>query len=74
MSITPPPRSGWWHKTAGLLRSFYQDEEAATAVEYGLILGGIAVAILTVMLQLGSELEKIFVTLQQNILEQANKP
>jgi pilus assembly protein Flp/PilA len=39
-----------------LLRSFLVDESAATAIEYGLIAAGIALAIVTVVQNTGSAL------------------
>jgi pilus assembly protein Flp/PilA len=39
-----------------LLRSFLADESAATAIEYGLIAAGIALAIVTVVQNTGSAL------------------
>jgi pilus assembly protein Flp/PilA len=39
-----------------LLRSFLADESAATAIEYGLIAAGIALAIVTVVTNTGSVL------------------
>jgi pilus assembly protein Flp/PilA len=45
---------------AGKLRAFLKDESAATAIEYGLIAAGIAVAIITVTKGLGSKLNTTF--------------
>jgi pilus assembly protein Flp/PilA len=42
------------------LRAFLKDESAATAIEYGLIAAGIAVAIITVTKGLGSKLNTTF--------------
>ncbi len=39
---------------------FMRDETAATAIEYGLIAAGIAVAIITVVAGLGSQLNATF--------------
>ncbi|MBC9877977.1 Flp family type IVb pilin [Bradyrhizobium sp. INPA01-394B] len=39
-----------------LLRSFLADESAATAIEYGLIAAGIALAIVTIVTNTGSVL------------------
>jgi len=39
-----------------VLRSFLADEKAATAIEYGLIAAGIALAIVTVVTNTGSAL------------------
>jgi pilus assembly protein Flp/PilA len=42
------------------LRTFLRDESGATAIEYGLIAAGIAVAIITVVKGLGSKLNTTF--------------
>lgn len=44
---------------AGLIR-FAIDENAATAVEYGLLVAGIAVAIISSVNQLGCDLAMVF--------------
>ena len=43
-----------------LVRRFIDDESGATAIEYGLIAGLIAVAIITALGLLGTSLESIF--------------
>jgi pilus assembly protein Flp/PilA len=43
-----------------LIRKFVNDECGATAIEYGLIAAGIAVAIITVVGTLGSKLNTTF--------------
>jgi len=47
-----------------LIRKFLRDETAATAIEYGLIASGIAVAIIAVTKGLGSKLSTTFSTVQ----------
>jgi pilus assembly protein Flp/PilA len=51
-------------RTAGGLRkaagAFVADEDGATAIEYALIAGGIAVAIITVLFTIGSEVNGKF--------------
>lgn len=42
------------------MKRFWQDERATTAIEYGLIAAGIAVAIITVVNTLGSQLTSTF--------------
>ena len=42
------------------IRSFISDESGATAIEYGLIAAGIAVAIITAIGLLGTSLEGMF--------------
>ena len=46
-----------------LLLKFYEDESGATAIEYGLIAAGIALAIITILNKLGLTLLGIFTTL-----------
>jgi pilus assembly protein Flp/PilA len=46
------------------LFEFFRDESAATAIEYGLIAAGIAVAIITVTVGLGSKLNTTFAKIQ----------
>ena len=43
-----------------LLRRFRDDESGATAIEYGLIASGIAVAVITVLSGLGTKLSTKF--------------
>ena len=43
-----------------LIQRFWNDEEGATAIEYGLIAGLIAVALVTVLGALGGQLELAF--------------
>jgi pilus assembly protein Flp/PilA len=47
-----------------LISSFFEDETAATAIEYGLIAAGISVAIITVVGTLGVKLNTVFSQLQ----------
>ena len=42
------------------VRRFFRDENAATAIEYGLIAAGIAVAIIVTVTSLGSNLNTTF--------------
>jgi len=46
------------------LKSFLRDENGATAIEYGLIAAGIAVAIILVVQGLGSRLEATFTSVK----------
>lgn len=43
-----------------LIQRFARDESGATAIEYGLIAAGIAVAIITVVQGVGSNLKTVF--------------
>ena len=45
------------------IRTFLMDESAATAIEYGLIAAGIAVAIIPVITGLGTHLKSTFSTI-----------
>jgi pilus assembly protein Flp/PilA len=47
-----------------LIMRFLKDEGAATAIEYGLIAAGIAVAIIPVVTGLGTKLKTTFSTIQ----------
>ena len=47
-----------------LISSFFEDETAATAIEYGLIAAGISVAIIAVLQGLGSKLNVTFTSVQ----------
>lgn len=47
-------------KMTNLIQRFWNDEEGATAIEYGLIAGLIAVALVTVLGTLGGQLEAAF--------------
>jgi pilus assembly protein Flp/PilA len=46
------------------LKKFVADESGATAIEYGLIAAGIAVAIITVVQGLGTKLTSTFTSVQ----------
>ena len=46
------------------LKKFVSDESGATAIEYGLIAAGIAVAIITVVNGLGTKLTSTFTSVQ----------
>ena len=47
--------------------AFLKDERAATAIEYGLIATGIALAIIPVITGIGTKLRTTFTTLQTSI-------
>ncbi len=49
------------------VKSFFQDEDGATAIEYGLIAAGIAVAILTAVFTLGNTLNTQFTNINTQI-------
>lgn len=50
-----------------MLKSFFKDEEGATAIEYGLIAALISVAILGVLSSLGDELTNTFTDVQNSL-------
>ncbi len=49
------------------IRKFAADESGVTAIEYGLIAAGIAVAIITAVGLLGTELSGLFTTVKNAI-------
>ncbi len=51
----------------GLKRKFIFDEEGATAIEYGLIAAGIAVAIIAAVFAIGDELNNFFLAVQTKL-------
>ncbi len=51
----------------GLKRKFISDEEGATAIEYGLIAAGIAVAIIAAVFAIGDELDAMFTAIQTKL-------
>jgi pilus assembly protein Flp/PilA len=46
-----------------LIKQFWQDEEGATAIEYGLIAGLISVVIVVAITALGGNLSTLFTTI-----------
>lgn len=56
-----------------LINKFFKDEDGATAIEYGLIAALIAVAIITAVRAVGTELNNTF-TAVENELSSANNP
>jgi pilus assembly protein Flp/PilA len=44
----------------GTLKAFLKDESGATAIEYGLIAAGVALAIIAVVKNVGSKLDTTF--------------
>lgn len=47
-----------------VVNNFMRDEEGATAVEYGLIAALIAVAVLTSVTDIGTQLKAVFVSIK----------
>ena len=50
-----------------LTLSFFKDETAATAIEYGLIAAGISVAIIATVNALGGQLKNTFTTVSTQL-------
>jgi pilus assembly protein Flp/PilA len=50
-----------------LVRRFLRNEQGATAIEYGLIASGIAVAIIVVVNGLGTQLNTTFANVSANL-------
>ena len=50
-----------------LVARFVKDESAATAIEYGLIVAGIAIAIIAVVNSLGGDLQNTFSEVSDNL-------
>ena len=50
-----------------LKRKFISDEEGATAIEYGLIAAGIAVAIIAAVFAIDDELDNFFIAVQTKL-------
>ena len=50
-----------------LVKKFWSDEQGATAIEYGLIAAGIALAIITVVNNLGSTMNEKFTSISTSL-------
>ena len=50
-----------------LISKFFKDESGATAIEYGLIAAGIAIAIITAVNGLGTKLSTNFETISNSL-------
>jgi len=46
--------------TVGVIRRLRRDESGATAIEYGLIITGISIAILATVFAIGAEMSEMF--------------
>ena len=55
------------HNRVTELKKFGKDESGATAIEYGLIAAGIAVAIIAAVFALGDEVKGFFENLQSQL-------
>jgi pilus assembly protein Flp/PilA len=54
-------------QTMSRIRAFLKDESGATAIEYGLIAAGIAVAVIAVVNGLGSKLNTKFTSISTQL-------
>jgi pilus assembly protein Flp/PilA len=50
-----------------LILTFFKDESGATAIEYGLIAAGIAIAIITAVNGVGTKLSSTFATVSTSL-------
>jgi pilus assembly protein Flp/PilA len=50
-----------------MIREFFRDQSAATAIEYGLIAAGISVAIIAVVNGLGTQLNSTFSSISSQL-------
>ena len=50
-----------------IIKNFWADEQGATAIEYGLIAAGIALAIITVVNNLGTSLNEKFGSISSSL-------
>ncbi len=50
-----------------LLKKYAQEEQGATAIEYGMIVAGISIAIMVTIALIGGDIDAMFVTLQSFI-------
>lgn len=50
-----------------MIKRFWKDEEGATAIEYGLIAGLIAVALVTTLTTLGTDLGALFTFISEKL-------
>ena len=52
---------------SNLIRKFLADQSGATSIEYGLIAAGIGVALITLVGNVGGELQSLFTNLQTQL-------
>ena len=60
--------AGKWHHARSSARRLPTDGAGATAIEYGLMLSGIAVFILVAVFAIGNELDNMFTAVQTKIV------
>lgn len=56
-----------------ILSTFRKDERGATAIEYGLIAGGISLAIVTAVFLFGDQLTNLFETIGDKMTDAAER-
>ena len=54
---------------SNLIRKFLADQSGATSIEYGLIAAGIGVALITLVGNVGTELQSLFTNLKTQLNE-----
>ncbi len=59
-------------KACALVQEIRDDESGATAIEYGLIAAGIAVAIIGIVFTLGDQISAMFANIQSQIAGAGN--
>ena len=60
--------TGKWRRATSRARDLVAEGAAATAIEYGLMLSGIAVFILVAVFAIGNELDNMFTAVQTMIV------
>ncbi len=51
---------GYWRAIAFKVKAYFHSSAGTTAIEYGLIIGGIVLAIVAIVFNLGEDLEAYF--------------
>ncbi len=59
--------SGLWSALKRKIGKYVSDDSGATAIEYGLIAAGIAVAIIAAVFAVGDELVNLFIAIQTKL-------
>jgi pilus assembly protein Flp/PilA len=60
-------RSGTWEFAMRLFAAFIRDENGATAVEYGLVVAGIALAVAAALPSLSTKMSNVFSSLSTSM-------
>lgn len=56
-----------------MIKSFFKDEDGATAIEYGMIAAGIGVAIMVTVFTLGDDLDGLFSDVSEQVNSRGNQ-